>query len=279
MTRQTSRTSKPPQTPQTSGDTFVFLGPTLPVAAAQRILADAVYLPPAGVGDVYLLSKRLARRRRPARIAIVDGYFERMAAVWHKEILHALEQGILVYGAASMGALRAAELHAYGMIGVGRVFADYRAGRLTDDDEVAVAHAPAEYGYASVSEAMVNLRAGLAEARKLGIIGARTHDTLVRLAKQAFYRERTWEGTIAAGRAAGASGRDLDALTAFVARRRPDRKAADARALLRRLARDPLPARKPRVPWRMARTWFWERFTELAEEAEITGEAGVLREA
>lgn len=262
MTRQ--------RTPETTSDTFVFLGPTLPVAAAQRILADAAYLPPASVGDVYLLARRLARRRRPARIAIVDGYFERMAAVWHKEILYALEQGVMVYGASSMGALRAAELHAYGMVGVGRVFADFRAGRLTDDDEVAVAHAPAEYGYAAASEAMVNLRAGLALARKRGLIGARTHDTLVRLVKQTFYRERTWDGVIAAGHAAGVRARELDALAALVARRRPDVKAADARALLRRLAREPLPARKPTVSWRMARTWFWDRFTELAEEAEGT---------
>jgi hypothetical protein len=263
MTRQT----------RSSTDTFVFLGPTLAVGAAQRILADAAYLPPAAVGDVYLLARRLARRRRAARIAIIDGYFERMAAVWHKEILYALERGILVYGASSMGALRAAELHPYGMIGVGRVFADYRAGRLTDDDEVAVAHAPAEYGYAGVSEAMVNVRAGLGQARKQGLIGARTHDTLVRLAKQRFYRERTWDGTIAAGRAAGLRGRELDALAAFVARRRPDVKAADARALLRRLAREPLPGRKPAVAWRMARTWFWDRFTELAEEREVTQRA------
>ena len=280
MTRQTTRKAKKATgTTKTTGDTFVFLGPTLPVDAAQRILARAAYLPPAAVGDVYLLARRLAGRRRPARIAIVDGYFERMAAVWHKEILYALEQGIAVYGASSMGALRAAELHPYGMIGVGRVFADFRAGRLTDDDEVAVAHAPAEYGYAGISEAMVNVRAGLEQARKRGLIGVRTHDTLVRLAKQQFYRERTWDSTIAAGRAAGVRGRELDALAAFVARRRPDVKAADARALLRRLAREPLPARKPRGSWRMARTWFWERFTELAEEREIAGDDGALREA
>lgn len=247
-----------------TADTFVFIGPTLPVAEAQKLLA-AEYLPPAAVGDVYGLAQRLARRRRPARIAVIDGYFERMAAVWHKEILHALERGILVYGASSMGALRAAELHPFGMIGVGRIFADFKAGRLTDDDEVAVAHAPAERGYASVSDAMVNLRAGLGKARARGLISARTHDALVRLGKQQFYRDRTWDSLLAAGRAARLRQRELDALAAFVARARPDLKAADARALLRRLAREPLPARRPVVPWRMAQTWFWQRFIELAE--------------
>jgi hypothetical protein len=61
-----------------SGD-YVFLGPTLPVAEAMRLLGDAVYLPPVAVGDVY----QLVREARPRRIAIIDGYFERMAAVWH----------------------------------------------------------------------------------------------------------------------------------------------------------------------------------------------------
>jgi len=54
--------------------------------------------------------------------------------VWHKEILWAMAQGIHVYGGASIGALRAAELHRLGMTGVGRVFADDRDGILTDDD-------------------------------------------------------------------------------------------------------------------------------------------------
>ena len=63
-----------------------------------------------------------ASRERVQRIAIIDGYFERMAAVWHKEILVALEKGIAVWGAASMGALRAAELAPFGMVGVGAIY-------------------------------------------------------------------------------------------------------------------------------------------------------------
>ena len=46
-----------------------------------------------------------------------------------------------------MGALRAAELHVFGMVGVGRVFELFRDGLLEDDDEVAVAHGPADSGY------------------------------------------------------------------------------------------------------------------------------------
>src|SRR5512147_3214094 len=96
----------------------VFLGPTLAHTEARSVL-DATYLPPAGQGDVYR-----AALKRPWAIGIVDGYFERVPAVWHKELLWAMSQGIHVFGAASMGALRALELAPFGMIGVGSVFDD-----------------------------------------------------------------------------------------------------------------------------------------------------------
>lgn len=83
---------------------------------------QATYLPPVSQGDIAGLL-----RRRPRVIGIIDGYFERVPAVWHKEILLALSAGVHVVGGASMGALRAAELHSFGMVGVGEVFAWYRA--------------------------------------------------------------------------------------------------------------------------------------------------------
>jgi hypothetical protein len=233
--------------------TVVFLGPTLPLAEARALLPAAVYRPPVAMGDVY----RLARRRPPARIAIIDGLFEQVPAVWHKEILYALERGVEVSGAASMGALRAAELHRFGMIGVGRIFSDYRTGRLTDDDEVAVAHGPAHLGYPRFSEAMVNVRDGLARARAAGVVSARVQGRLVALAKAQFYRDRGWDTVLLAGRQARLPARQLAALERFLARVKPDRKADDARLLLRRLARTP--PRPPRLREPMARTWFWQQ--------------------
>src|SRR5437763_12688169 len=123
---------------------YVFTGPTLS-ADEGRAELDAVYLPPVSQGDLYRVA-----RRSPQAIGIVDGYFERVPAVWHKEILWALTRGIHVYGSASMGALRAAELDVFGMVGVGEIFEAYRDGVLEDDDEVAVAHAYAEAGFRPV---------------------------------------------------------------------------------------------------------------------------------
>ena len=137
---------------------MVFTGPTISAEDAAAHL-DATYLPPAEQGDVYR-----AARERPLVIGIVDGSFERIPAVFHKEILWAMREGIHVFGAASMGALRAAELADFGMVGVGAVFEAYRSGALTDDDEVAVAHATKEASFSASSEAMVNIRATLAAA-------------------------------------------------------------------------------------------------------------------
>src|ERR1700745_3074106 len=95
---------------------IVFIGPTL---APEEVAAagDFISLPPVSQGDVYR-----AARSRPRAIGIIDGYFSGAPSVWHKEILWALSRGIAVFGSASMGALRAAELHPFGMRGVGRIF-------------------------------------------------------------------------------------------------------------------------------------------------------------
>ena len=54
-----------------------------------------------------------------------------------KKIMHLIDSGVTVIGAASMGALRAAELDAYGMLGVGRIYQMYASGEICGDDEVA----------------------------------------------------------------------------------------------------------------------------------------------
>jgi hypothetical protein len=103
-------------------------------------------------------------------IGLIDGRFEDMASVWHKEILFALSRGVTVLGAASMGALRAAECAAFGMIGIGSIFERYRSGELDDDAAVAQVHAPRELGYAPLSEALVNVEATVDELHRLKLI-------------------------------------------------------------------------------------------------------------
>ncbi len=241
----------------------VFAGPSLPPGERPRE-EGLRFLPPVAQGDV---ARLLGQRPRPRAIAIIDGFFEGVPAVLHKEILWALAEGVPVLGAASMGALRAAELHPYGMIGVGEIFAAYRDGMLVDDDEVAVLHGPAEAGYPAVSEAMVNIRATLAEACRLGILDAALRDRLIELGRRMFYRRRSWRALLEAAAAAGRDAAALRALEAWLPRGKIDRKREDARALLAMLREPPPPP---------PRSWEFE-WTGIF--ARVAGDGGELEES
>jgi hypothetical protein len=165
---------------------IVWLGPSCPLRAARAVL-EADYRPPVRHGDVWR-----ALAERPRAMVVIDGVFEQIPAVWHKELLEALAEGVHVFGAASMGALRAAELHPFGMRGVGRIFEAFRDGVWLDDDEVALTHGPREAGYPNLSVPMANVRATLAAAEAQGIIGGGDHAALVAAAKRIFHADRTW---------------------------------------------------------------------------------------
>ncbi|MFF7308366.1 TfuA-like protein [Streptomyces sp. NPDC008137] len=250
------------------GAVCVFVGPTLPAQAVTDALPDAVVLPPAAQGDVYR-----AARERPRALAVVDGYFERVPSVWHKEILWALHEGIPVYGASSMGALRAAELQAFGMVGVGWIFEQFAVGTLTDDDEVAVAHGERALGYRTASEAMVNIRRTLEAAAGEGIIGGDDADILAALAKQRFYPERSWPALLRE-----ASGRGLAdsaaALRAWLPHGRVDQKRQDALALMDLLHTSP--PEPVSVPWAFQHTLWWDDLVRSAGPAPATGDHGAL---
>ncbi len=207
----------------------VFTGPTISAAEGREIL-DAEYLPPVAQSDLYR-----AARKQPFAIGIIDGYFERVPSVWHKEILWAMSQGVHVYGSASMGALRAAELAVFGMEGVGVIFEAYRRGELVDDDEVAVAHGPADRGFAPTSESMVNIRATLAAAEASDVIGTGTRAALVKVAKAAYYPDRNFPALLRDARHDHLPAAELDALEEWLPEGRVDQKRADAIAMLEKL--------------------------------------------
>jgi hypothetical protein len=166
--------------------TLVFLGPSLPISEAKKILPDAYYLPPVRCGDVLHVL-----RLKPQVIGIIDGYFENTAAVWHKEILFAIEQGVRVFGSSSMGALRASELASFGMTVVGAIADDYLSAKITDDDEVAILHSPQQSDYYPLTDAMPNIRETLQLAYEHQVIDKLSYDSLLASAKSLFYQQRT----------------------------------------------------------------------------------------
>ena len=169
----------------------VFLGPSLDLATARSIL-PANYYPPVRMGDIYRLLATGVRL-----IVIIDGVFHAAVPVWQREILAALKAGITVVGASSMGALRAAELAPYGMIGCGTVFQWYVQGRIAGDDEVALLHAPATQGYRGVSEALVNMRDTLEQACQAGILASEACADLLDWLKGLCYGHRTYDALFA----------------------------------------------------------------------------------
>lgn len=238
---------------------FVFLGPTLPVAEAKRILPEAIYLPPVSQGDILK-----AVPRRPRVIGIIDGYFEHVPSVWHKEILWAMKQGIHVFGASSMGALRAAELAAFGMVGIGKIYESYASGELEDDDEVAIAHAPAEEGYLALSTAMVDIRATLKKAEQQGVLTARP--ALEKIAKTLFYPERTYPALLRI--TAQQNLPDVEALKTWLPQNQVHQKRDDAVLLLHTLKEKFIrPGAPKRVLYTFQHTQIWERAARQAADS------------
>src|SRR5438552_3318383 len=206
---------------------IIFAGPSLPPALRPVSEPRIEWRPPVRQGDVYR-----AALTGPAAIGIIDGYFEVVPTVWHKEILWAMAQGIHLFGAASMGALRAAELDGFGMHGVGQIYEAFRDGVLEDDDEVAVLHGPQELGYPALTEAMVNIRATLGAARASGVLASDLAEQLTGLAKALFYKERSYAAMLDAAAVAGLPAGTLREFTDWLPAGRIDRKRLDALAML-----------------------------------------------
>ncbi|XUM20220.1 TfuA-like protein [Bradyrhizobium oligotrophicum S58] len=251
---------------------IVFTGPTLhPRDAALEL--EAEYLPPVQQGDVHR-----AALAKPAAIGIIDGYFEQVPSVWHKEILWAMANGIHVFGSASMGALRAAELYAFGMEGVGKVFAAYRDGVFEADDEVALIHGPAELGFPALSEPLVNIRFTLQKAVAHGVISEASRPILEALGKASFYPERSYPALLRGARSDGRlAAQEIDALEAWLPEHRVDQKREDALEMLqtmrRRFAGDAVPEA---VDYAFEHTQLWDGLMQDAQRSAAAARETVM---
>lgn len=161
-------------------------------------------------------------------LVVIDGVFLQSRAIRHKELLALLDRGVTVYGASSMGALRAAELEAFGMRGVGEVFRGYRDGVLVGDDEVALTHADAEAAYRPTSWALVDLRDAAGRAAREGAVDDGTARTIVEAAKSLPFTARDDFAILDAARQRGCRAAALDSFRAYCAAQGPGVKHRDA---------------------------------------------------
>jgi TfuA protein len=165
--------------------TVVFTGPSLHPGEASTVLPGASILPPIKRDDLAAALEQF----NPQRIAIIDGEFYQSLAVSPKEILPLLDRGVRVYGAASMGALRAVELRPFGMVGVGSVFRLFRGGWMMDDDEVALTYCPWTFEHSS--EPLVSTRFALRHAELRGLLRREERREIVFQLKALYFPDRT----------------------------------------------------------------------------------------
>jgi ribosomal protein S12 methylthiotransferase accessory factor len=218
---------------------IVFLGPSLPVAEARALYADAEYRPPIRRGDLDGLAPGTV-------VGMIDGVFDQELSVSQREVWNALLRGIHIMGSSSMGAMRAAEVR--GVQGVGRVYDMFKRGIIERDDEVALIFDP--HTYRTVSEPLVNVRYAVERLVSSGTLPRDKGRRIVAAARALHYRDRDYRRILReAGLADAEDGAELLSLL-----RRHDLKREDAKLLLEQLpsfcaeARSAQPRKDDRAP-------------------------------
>lgn len=209
---------------------LIFSGSTLSAEQIKALIPAAEVRPPIAAGD--LLQADLAPGDL---VAIIDGFYFQSSPVRHKEILALLDAGVQVWGAASMGALRAAELAPFGMRGFGHIFQAYLDGTIEGDDEVAVLHAEEEMGYRNLTEALVNIRYTCNQAVSDGCLSSEEQALLVDIAHSLPFYERSYPHLLALAVEHGLSKAHATAFQNFVQQQSPDLKRNDALAMLQEI--------------------------------------------
>lgn len=163
--------------------TAVFAGPSLPIG--DRIAREGVeYLPPAARGDV------LQAAQQYDAVLLIDGVFHQDLAPAPKEV-YAATQCAQLFGASSMGALRAAECAPYGMVPLGIIARWYASGYIDGDDEVALLIDPR--AQAPLTVPMVNVRYVSWLARRRGVLTREESASVYERSRAIFYMERAWD--------------------------------------------------------------------------------------
>ena len=197
--------------------TLLFGGPSL--EGIHLSGSEITLLPPAAQGDLL----RYVKEFRPQAVGLLDCELpHRDLPTWHKEIIHTLNLGIPVLGAASVGAQRAVELEPHGMEGVGSIYRRIASGELERDDEVLI------------SLPLVAMRDALKGASQAGVLSGEKVTILTGVAEKLFWRHRTWETLLEEALSRGITEEDRTSFLAWLPQA-PNPVREDALALIERL--------------------------------------------
>lgn len=212
---------------------IVFLGPSLSIEKARKII-NAEFLPPAKKGDFIKLSLTSEKKI----IILIDGVFLQDYPPSPIEVFQVVNKNnFQVFGASSLGALRAVELEKFGMNGYGRVFELFKKDIINSDDEVAVTF---DNSYNLLSEAMIDIRYNLFLAFKKGIIAKETKQLITRTAKKIYFPFRSYENIVKKSIELYSDRRDtIEDFHNFVSTQRQSLKELDAMGILKKIADNP----------------------------------------
>lgn len=230
----------------------VYVGPTISAEQVSAALPGADLRPPVRRGDLHR-----DRQLHYSLFVIIDGVFLQDEALPPREVIDIIEDGAIVLGAASLGAIRAAELWPVGMFGYGLIYRLYRRSILVDEDEVAVLFDP-NRPYPPLTAALVDIRWSLRKAKHRGEVTPLAAQSFLERARGMPFQERTWSHCGCSPETPGL--KELDALTLL----------AEVRCLVRR---DPSVLRRGRA--------HRQPFRSLQEhrEAELDPWEGINRDS
>jgi len=235
----------------------LFVGPSL--AGVDYPTDGLVVRGPAGNGDL-----TRAVLDGATVIGLVDGVFGSVAAVWHKEILFALSEGVRVLGASSMGALRAAECATFGMEPVGVIAKRYLDGSLDDDAAVALLHMPGELGWGAITEPLVDVQATLTRLLRETLITPVEAREMLDGAAAMFFKHRTVDAITRCCRCDESRRATLMVIYEVY---RTSQKRQDALELLRRLRASEPVSPPEAIGWTLSEPPMWRRLVSSERQA------------
>lgn len=166
---------------------IIFTGPSISKQEIQQMLSFDV--------EIKNPIKRYDLENIPNQqelIAIIDGVFFSQLAVSAREIIILLKKGITILGSSSMGALRAAELNIYGMLGIGDVYEMYKSKEVQSDDEVALIFT--KDTYRAISEPVINIRYSIKKAIERGILNNQEGEKIIEVARSVYFPKLNYYG-------------------------------------------------------------------------------------
>ena len=199
----------------------VFLGPSLTLNEASSRLPTAEFRPPARRDDLDKIDGTKTRV-----VVLIDGTMVYDHPPSPSEVWRLVDRGITVFGAASLGALRAVELRDLGVRGVGWVYRQYLNGLVTADDELLARLDPRTQSATTVFQ--INIRFGLGRLRRRGVISHFLAESLLQDIAGLYFEDRSPTNIERIGRAHGLSSSHLAELFS----RQSDIKARDAAVAL-----------------------------------------------